>query len=96
LGIYLDVGNSTGGGMDPAAEIAAAGARAAMVHIKDWDPADRTKRQLGAGAVDIASSLAALREVGYDGYLVVELPPAPDDPEAVALHSVQFLKERLT
>jgi L-ribulose-5-phosphate 3-epimerase len=93
LGIYLDVGNSTSGGMDPAAEIAAAKERATMVHIKDWNPADRTERLLGAGAVDITASLAALRAIGYDGYLVVELPPDPDDPEAVARHSVQFLQE---
>lgn len=95
LGVYLDVGNSTGGGMDPAAEIRAAGARATLVHVKDWNPDERTDRKLGAGAVDMVSSLAALREIGYDGYLVVELPPDPADPDAVARHSVQFLKEIL-
>lgn len=93
LGIYLDVGNATSGGMDPAAEIRAAGGRATIVHVKDWNPADRTERKLGAGAVDMASSLAALAEIGYDGYLVVELPPDPADPDAVARHSVQYLKE---
>jgi hexulose-6-phosphate isomerase len=95
LGVYLDVGNSTSGGMDPAAEIAAARERAAMVHVKDWNPNDRAERLLGAGAVDIAASLAALRNIGYDGYLVVELPPDPNDPEAVARHSVQFLQAAL-
>jgi hexulose-6-phosphate isomerase len=93
LGVYLDVGNSTSGGMDPAAEIAAAGERAAMVHVKDWNPANRRERLLGAGAVDIAASLVALHQIGYDGYLVAELPPDPSDPEAVARHSVQFLRE---
>lgn len=93
LGIYLDVGNATSGGMDPAAEIRAAGDRATLVHVKDWNPAERTERKLGAGAVDMISSLAALREIGYDGYLVVELPPDPADPEAIARHSVQFLEE---
>jgi sugar phosphate isomerase/epimerase len=93
LGIYLDVGNATHGDMDPAVEIRAAGSRATLVHVKDWIPGERTERALGAGAVDIVSSLAALREIGYDGYLVVELPPDPADPDAVARHSVQFLKE---
>ena len=93
LGVYLDVGNSTSGGMDPTVEIRNAHSRAAMVHVKDWSPADRTERLLGAGAVDIASSLAALREIGYDGYLVVELPPDPTDPDAVARHSVRYLQE---
>jgi sugar phosphate isomerase/epimerase len=45
--------------------------------------------------VDFPSSLAALSEIGYDHYLVVELPPNPADPEAVARHSVGFLQEAL-
>jgi sugar phosphate isomerase/epimerase len=92
LGIYLDVGNSTSGGMDPAAEIRAARGRAALCHVKDWNPANRNERRLGAGAVDFAASLAALRDIGYDGYLLVELPPNMDDPDAVARDSVRFLQ----
>jgi hexulose-6-phosphate isomerase len=95
LGVYLDVGNSTSGGMDPATEIRAARERATMVHVKDWNPKNRDDRRLGAGAVDIPSSLVALREIGYDGYLVVELPPDPSAPEAVARHAVQFLLEAI-
>jgi sugar phosphate isomerase/epimerase len=93
LGIYLDVGNSTSGGMDPAAEIRSARSRASMVHVKDWNPTNRAERRLGAGAVDIPSSLAALREIDYDGCLVVELPPDPNEPEATARHAVQFLRD---
>jgi len=95
LGVYLDIGNSTHGGMDPAAEIRAARGRAAMVHVKDWDPAGVKPRLLGAGAVNFPTSIAALREIGYDGYLVVELSPDPADPDAIARHSVQFLQEVL-
>ncbi|MBX3010332.1 MAG: TIM barrel protein [Caldilineaceae bacterium] len=95
LGIYLDVGNSTGGGMDPAAEIRAAKGRALLTHVKDWNPANRNERLLGAGAVDFPISLAALREIGYDDYLLVELPPDPQDSDAVARHSVAFLHNLL-
>jgi sugar phosphate isomerase/epimerase len=95
LGIYLDVGNSTSGGMDPAAEVRGAKGRATLCHVKDWNPANRNERLLGAGGVDFASSFAALREIGYDGPLIVELPPDPADPDAVARHSVQFLQEKL-
>jgi sugar phosphate isomerase/epimerase len=95
LGIYLDVGNATHGGMDPAEEIRAAGDRATLVHVKDWNPAVPSERRLGAGAVDMASSFAALAEIGYDGYLIVELSPDPADPDAVARHSVQYLADRL-
>ena len=94
LGIYLDVGNSTGGGMDPAAEIRLAKGRATLCHVKDWNPANRNERLLGAGAVNFPASLAALREIGYEGPLVVELPPDPADPDAVARHAVQFLQQQ--
>ena len=93
LGIYLDVGNATRGGMDPAAEIRTADDLATLVHVKDWDPAGGGGRYLGAGAVDFPSSFTALREIGYDGYLVVELPPYPDDPDGSARDSVQYLEQ---
>jgi hexulose-6-phosphate isomerase len=100
LGIYLDIGNATSGGMDPVAEIRLAHSRAVMVHVKDWSPAKRETRhrvpRLGAGAVDMTASLTALRQIGYDGYLIVELPPDPTDPEAVARHSVRFLQQEAT
>lgn len=95
LGIYLDVGNSTSSGMNPADEIRAAKGRTVLTHVKDWNPANRNERLLGAGAVDFPASLAALREIGYDDYLLVELPPDPNDGDAVARHSVQFLREAL-
>lgn len=91
LGVYLDVGNSTRGGLDPAAEIRAAGSRSLLCHVKDWNPADGLDRRLGAGAVDFPRSLAALGEIGYSGPLLVELPPDPTDDHLVARRSVDFL-----
>jgi len=95
LGIYLDVGNSTSSGMQPADEIRAAKGRAVLTHVKDWNPANPTERVLGAGAVDFPASFAALQEIGYDGFLLVELPPDPKDSDAVARHSVEFLQRVL-
>jgi sugar phosphate isomerase/epimerase len=95
LGIYLDVGNSTSGGMDPAAEIRIAGQRSILTHVKDWNPDDRTERRLGAGAVDFPASFDALHAIGYDDYLLIELPPNPAEPDAVARDSIQFLQEAL-
>jgi hexulose-6-phosphate isomerase len=92
LGVYLDIGNSTSGGMDPAAEARAARGRAVLVHVKDWDPNNRDDRRLGAGAVNFQSSLAALRDINYDGYLLVELSPDQSDPDRVARESVQFMQ----
>jgi L-ribulose-5-phosphate 3-epimerase len=95
LGIYLDVGNSTAGGMNVATEIGAAAARTILTHVKDWNPVNRNERLLGAGAVDFPGALAALRGIGYDDYLLVELPPDSNDGDAVARHSVQFLQALL-
>ncbi len=95
LGVYLDVGNSTHGGMDPAAEVRAARGRAVLVHVKDWNPSNPSQRRLGAGGVNFTSSFAALHEIGYDGYIIVELSPDPEDPDAVARHSVEYLKGAL-
>jgi L-ribulose-5-phosphate 3-epimerase len=95
LGIYLDVGNATRRGLDPAAEIRTAKGRAAMVHVKDWDPNGRGSGRLGAGAVDFRAPVAALQEIGYTGFLVVELAPDPADPNVVARESVDYLQNLL-
>ncbi len=95
LGVYLDVGNATRGNLEPAAEIRAARGRAAMVHVKDWDRAGGPSR-LGAGAVDVAPALAALREIDYDGFIVVELSVDPAEPELVARHSALYLQKALS
>jgi L-ribulose-5-phosphate 3-epimerase len=92
LGIYLDVGNSTGGGMDVAAEVRAAKGRATLCHVKDWNPDNPGERRLGAGAVDFAASFAALEEIGYAGPIIIELPPNPADPDAVARRSIEYLR----
>ena len=94
LGIYLDVGNSTSSGLDPAAEVRAAQGRAVLTHVKDWNPTNSNQRQLGAGAVDFDVSFAALNDIRYDNYIIVELAPDPNDPDAVARHAVQFLLHR--
>ena len=94
LGVYLDVGNSTRGGMDPAAEIQAAGQRSVLCHVKDWNPNIPAERLLGGGGVDFPRSLAALRAIGYDGFLLVELPPEPADADLVARHSIGVFGRR--
>jgi len=52
------------------------------------------ERKLGARLrlIFCESSFAALREIGYNDFvIIVELPPDPADPDAVARHSVQYL-----
>jgi sugar phosphate isomerase/epimerase len=91
LGIYLDVGNSASGGLSPVEEIRAAGDLAVACHVKDTGG-----RFFGRGTVDFPASLAALRAIGYDGLLTVELPPDPEDPLATARASKTWLDTLLS
>ena len=67
-----------------------------LVREGRWEAVkEEIDRRLGAGGVNFESSFAALREIGYDSYLIVELPPKADDAGAVARHSIEFLEEAL-
>lgn len=70
LQVYYDVGNSTGNGYDVPGELRLIGSdRLCEVHLKDWNTP-----MLGSadGMVDMAAVAAALDEIGYDKWLVLE------------------------
>lgn len=86
LQVYYDVGNALAFGNDPVAEIEFLGRRIGEVHIKERD-ADL----LGEGIVPIPECLAALRELGYDDWLVLETAPTAD-PEQAAACNLKYLR----
>jgi sugar phosphate isomerase/epimerase len=47
---------------------------------------------LGEGAIDISSTLKSLKEIGYDGFITVELYPYQDCPVYAAKQSMKFIK----
>ncbi len=96
LGVYLDVGNAASIGLSPVEEIKAAGQRAAQMHFKDTR-AEFFAQTLpfGEGIVDFGAALQALEEIDYDGYLVVELHPARDDPVRIAREAKEYLDAML-
>ena len=49
---------------------------------------------LGEGQVDWNAYLAALRDIGYDGFLTIERETGAD-PEADIVMAVDFLKARI-
>jgi sugar phosphate isomerase/epimerase len=57
----------------------AAGSFVGHVHFADSD-----RRAIGFGHTEIAPVIAALREIGYDGYLSGEIFPLPDSQTAAA------------
>ena len=71
FGVYYDPANLAWCDLDPAAEFRTLGPLVVAAHAKD--AADFTgDARLGEGRIDHASVAAAMREVGYDGWLTLE------------------------
>ena len=106
--LLLDVAHYRQGGGDPARAIRRHGERLLFLHIKDeQSPVPNDPRagpdsyrfvELGRGAVDLPAVFAALRDVHFRGWAVVELDSVPDGartPREAALMSKQFLAKRV-
>jgi sugar phosphate isomerase/epimerase len=89
VGVYYDVGNATSFGYTPADEIRALGDAIFMIHSKDTGG-----KMLGEGTVDFVAARAAIRAIGYDGWLVLETP-AGENPAEAARRNLQFTRENL-
>ena len=65
--VYYDVGNSTGNGFDVVKEIRWLGKdRICQIHLKD------NPNYLGEGKIQFVPIMAAIREIGFSGYAVLE------------------------
>ena len=74
---------------DLPASLRATGTRVGHVHF-----ADSNRRAIGFGHTDAAPIVAALRDIGYAGYLSAEILPLPDSETAAAQTITSF--RRLT
>jgi sugar phosphate isomerase/epimerase len=83
-GVYYDTANTTNFGYDAPAELRQLGDRVAMIHVKDTDG-----QHLGGGRVPFDAVKAAIAEIGYDGWLVLETPRG-DDPVESATRNLAF------
>ncbi|MEU0465256.1 sugar phosphate isomerase/epimerase family protein [Amycolatopsis sp. NPDC006131] len=92
IGFCPDTAHLKAGGGDPAGLIRAHRDRVRHVHLKDMR--DGRFLPLGQGDVDFDDVFAALREIGYDGWLLVELDHYDGDPAEAARLSKSFLDER--
>ncbi len=68
--------------------------RACGRHVGHIHFADSNRRAIGFGHTDVAPVLAALKEIGYDGYLSGEILPLPDS-EAAAAQTIQAFRAHL-
>ena len=71
---------------DPAATLRACGPLVGHVHF-----ADSNRRAIGMGHTAIAPIVAALRDIGYRGYLSAEIVPLPDS-DAAARQSIESFR----
>lgn len=84
---YYDIGNACAFGHDAVEEIRMLAERIGVVHVKD-----READLLGQGIVDIPGCVDVLREVGYDGWLILETP-ATDDPLEAGNYNLAYLRD---
>jgi L-ribulose-5-phosphate 3-epimerase len=93
LGLTLDIGHTWCLEDDsPAACVRRAGSRLANVQIEDMRRGVHEHLDFGEGEVDFPPVLAALREVGYQGLVAVELPRHSHAGPAVAARAIEFLR----
>ncbi|MBD3291322.1 MAG: TIM barrel protein [Armatimonadia bacterium] len=92
IGIYYDVGNALRFGHDGPAELRQLDAEGLLtqIHIKDMT-FDHRNMPLGDGDVDWDAVGEALREISYDGYLVLETPSS-DEPRKDYAEWLEFTR----
>ncbi|MBL7140919.1 MAG: sugar phosphate isomerase/epimerase [Planctomycetes bacterium] len=93
LGLNFDIGHFYCVGVDPAEAARRLAPHIRHVHLEDI-AASREHRHLvpGRGAVDLRGVLAALRDVGYDGWVTVELYPYEAQAREVAAEAFAYLE----
>jgi len=98
--VYYDVGNSAWMGFDPSEGIRFLGDRIVRVHFKNWNhlrtfPESHAISIAEHGVVDFPAVSNALKEVGYDSYVVVEVPTLDLDADEIAKQSLATTRSAL-
>jgi inosose dehydratase len=89
-----DTAHLAAAGADNVELIRTYGDRIKYVHLKDFRPEPFGFLPLGEGVLDLASIVAALREVAFDGWITVELDEHADPLEGAKI-SRRFLEPLL-
>ncbi len=90
VGLNFDIGHFYCVGDDPPATVHRLAPYIRHFHLEDI-AATRVHHHLvpGEGAIDFAATIHAIRAIGYDGWITVELYPYVDDPDAAARTALQ-------
>lgn len=87
VGAYYDVGNTTNAGYDVPAEIRALKGRISQLHFKDG------KNFLGEGKVKFDPIAAALRDIDYHGWIVLETSCPTKNGPADGKKNAEFVRK---
>lgn len=92
LGLNFDIGHSYCVKDDPADTVRRFGKLIKHVHLEDIAPT-RVHHHLipGEGAIDFGATLTALKEIGYDGWVTIELYTCHENPD----HAAKLARERV-
>jgi inosose dehydratase len=95
IGFCPDTAHLAAGGGDPASLIRAYPDRIRHVHLKDVRTEPLRFLPLGEGTLDFRDIVRAVRESGYDSWLIVELDSYDGNPRDAAEISKRFLDKLL-
>jgi sugar phosphate isomerase/epimerase len=85
--IYYDVGNSSAKGYDVPAEIRWLRDRIAVFHFKD------DRHYLGEGKIPFAPIAAAIEDIGYQGWIVMETASPSGNPVGDAQRNAVYVRK---
>lgn len=86
---YYDIGNSTNAGLDVPADLRALKGRMKMIHFKDG------RNYLGEGKCKMEPVAAALKEIDYKGWVVLETSCPSKNAEADCKRNADFSRKLL-
>jgi sugar phosphate isomerase/epimerase len=93
VGANIDTGNMASQGGDPVQAIRELGPRVMHVHLKDVRAVgSHDCVAIGAGIIDVRGVLEALRSIGYDGWLSIEIETADHDPTDEIVASAENIR----
>jgi inosose dehydratase len=102
VGVLFDIAHYRQGGGDPAAAIRRYGDRIRVVHLKDVRTIGAAPGyqwvELGRGRVDVGGAVAALKDIGFSGWAIIELDRVPDpggSPKASAMLNKDYAEHQL-
>lgn len=90
----LDIKQAMRSGCDPVEFIYAMGDRLCNVHVCDWDESGKLCLP-GEGTFDFERFFLALREIGYEGPVILEPYLRIVQSEEALLKSLEFLKDKM-